>query len=212
LRANLLQRCRATPDGILLFYAGRLSPEKNVRLLVSMLRELVFSGREDFRLAIAGDGPLAAWLLSESRGPLERRILLLGNLDRQALARHHASCDVFVHPNPCEPFGIGPLEAMASGVPVVLPASGGVLEYATASNAWLAEPRGTSFSAAVRAAAHGDPHRLEMARAAASQFGWKQVTRRYFTLYDELRRMSAYRQTGVLPSPACSDPSPSRSS
>jgi alpha-1,6-mannosyltransferase len=203
IRAHLLRQCGGTPDGVLLFYAGRLSPEKNIALLVSTLRELVASGRQDFRLAIAGDGPLADWLRNQARGPLERRIHLIGSLDRPELARHLASCDVFVHPNPREPFGIGPLEAMASGVPVVLPAAGGVLEYATPANAWLAEPRGTSFAAAVRAAVHGDPRRVAAARATASRFRWDEVMRRYFALYDELIALAPGRHhTGSQQSPA----------
>ena len=69
-------------------------------------------------------------------------MLFCGHVDARALARLYASCDVFVHPNPREPFGIGPLEAMASGVPLVLPAAGGVLSYANADNAWLARADG----------------------------------------------------------------------
>ncbi len=61
---------------------------------------------------------------------------------RETLARLYASCDVFVHPNPREPFGIGPLEAMASGVPLVAPAAGGLLSYANDTNAWLAGAHG----------------------------------------------------------------------
>ena len=65
----------------------------------------------------------------------------MGNVrDRAELAKYYASADVFVHPNPREPFGIGPLEAMASRVPVVSPSAGGVLSYANPTNAWLAEP------------------------------------------------------------------------
>ncbi len=35
--------------------------------------------------------------------------------DRRRLADLYANVDVFLHPNPREPFGIAPLEAMASG-------------------------------------------------------------------------------------------------
>jgi alpha-1,6-mannosyltransferase len=210
LRASILTRCGGTPDSVLLFYAGRLSPEKNVGLLVSMLQELACSGREDFRLAIAGDGPLAPWLRAKAAA-MGGRILLLGNLDPGALAAHYASCDVFVHPNPREPFGIGPLEAMASGVPVVVPSAGGVLEYATDANTWRAEPRATAFAAAARAAAHGDPRRLVMARATVRRFRWEDATRRYFALYDELTALSPDRQTRPLRSRACPESAPSPS-
>jgi alpha-1,6-mannosyltransferase len=193
LRAELLRQSGGTPASVLLFYAGRLSPEKNIELLVSALRELTLGNRGDFRLAIAGDGPLSDWIRAQQHGLLQGRIHLLGNLDADALARHYASCDVFVHPNPREPFGIGPLEAMASGVPVVLPAAGGVLEYATLSNAWLADHRPTAYAAAIRAAAHGDPHRVASARDTALRFTWADATRRYFALYEELVETSRRR-------------------
>ncbi len=76
---------------------------------------------------------------------------------RRSLAARCASCDVFVHPNPREPFGIGPLEAMASGVPVVLPDAGGVLSYAAARTRGSPRPTAAAFAGAIRAAAAGDP-------------------------------------------------------
>jgi len=111
---------------------------------------------------------------------------LCGNLDRLTLASFYASADVFVHPNAREPFGIGPLEATASGVPVVMPDQGGVLEYGGAANAWLAEPTAAAFAAAVRAARAADPGRLRAARDTAHRFRWREATRRYFDLYDEI--------------------------
>ncbi|HEY8563605.1 MAG TPA: glycosyltransferase family 4 protein, partial [Pyrinomonadaceae bacterium] len=74
----------------------------------------------------------------------------LGHLDKETLADYYANCDVFVHPNPKEPFGIAPLEAMASGAPTVAPDSGGILSYATDENAWLVTPAGAEFARAVR--------------------------------------------------------------
>ncbi len=76
---------------------------------------------------------------------------MLGQInDTETLANLFANCDAFVHPNPREPFGITPLEAMASGLPVVAPNSGGVLSYANSENAWLSEPTAECFSEAIR--------------------------------------------------------------
>jgi alpha-1,6-mannosyltransferase len=186
MRARLLRRCGGDERTRLLFYGGRLSPEKNLELLVDTLRRLATDQRADYRLIVAGDGPRAAWLEAQATGVLHGRILLCGNLDRSALAECCASCDVFVHPNHREPFGIGPLEAMASGVPVVVPDSGGVLTYATAANAWIAGPTAAAFSAAVRAALRGDAERLGAALATAHAFRWEDATRRYFELYDSV--------------------------
>jgi alpha-1,6-mannosyltransferase len=191
MRERLLARAGGDENSVLLLYAGRVSPEKNLQLLVDVLRELVENHTADYRLVVAGDGPQVNWLRAQAVGSLDERIVLTGNLDRATLATVYASCDVFVHPNAREPFGIGPLEAMASGVPVVAPASGGVLEYANSSNAWLATPEIVPFALAIRAAAAADPHRLAAARATAQRFRWSHITKRFFAMYDELHRSMA---------------------
>jgi alpha-1,6-mannosyltransferase len=176
----------------LLLYAGRLSPEKNIGLLVDAMQELSHDHAADYRLVVAGEGPDADRL----RGHADR-IWLCGNLDKVMLAQYCASCDVFVHPNPREPFGIGPLEAMASGIPVVAPNAGGVLEYASPTNAWLAEPTGMAFAEAIRAASRNDPARIAAARETVAAFRWRDATRRYFTAYDDLYRRFRSASGGV---------------
>jgi glycosyltransferase involved in cell wall biosynthesis len=185
LREALLARAGGDRRSVLLLYAGRLSPEKNLDLLIAMMRVLATNRARDFRLVLAGDGPCAEPLRSTAAG-LEGRVALIGALDRETLADCCASADVFVHPNPREPFGIGPLEAMASGVPVVVPSAGGVLEYATETNAWLAEPDAGAFAAATRAAAGGDPARTRCALTTAQAFSLQAAARRLFSLYDDL--------------------------
>jgi phosphatidylinositol alpha 1,6-mannosyltransferase len=101
---------------------------------------------------------------------------------------------VFVHPNPREPFGIGPLEAMASGVPLVAPDAGGLLSYANDTNAWLAEPTGEAFAGAVRGACRPGAERdarLTRARETAAGYTWPNVTRTIFELYDRLHNNPA---------------------
>jgi glycosyltransferase involved in cell wall biosynthesis len=185
-RTRLLARAGGTPGSVLLFYAGRLSPEKNVALLVETLRALVADRAVDCRLVLAGDGPCADWLRAQAVGELDGRIALVGNLDRATLAACCASCDLFVHPNPREPFGIGPLEAMASGVPLVAANAGGVLEYANDGNAWLAEPQPLAFASAVRSALHGDSRRIAAAIQTARRFSLRNAAQGYFRIHDEL--------------------------
>ncbi|MEP6947443.1 MAG: glycosyltransferase [Acidobacteriota bacterium] len=133
-----------------LLYAGRLSPEKNVGLLADLLKKLAADPERDYRLLVAGAGPKAQWLEEQGDRYAEGRIVMLGHLPKEKLAHLYANSDIFVHPNPREPFGIAPLEAMASGIPTIAPNAGGVLSYANSENAWLAEPDAGSFAAAVR--------------------------------------------------------------
>ena len=187
LRTRLLAQLGIAPEGRLILYAGRLSPEKNLPLLMeSVCRFMRQPAGARVGLIVAGDGPLRPTLSESATALLGGRAVFTGHLSRELLASHYASCDVFVHPNTREPFGIAPLEAMASGVPVVLPAAGGVLTYATAANAWLAAPTPEAFAGAIESALDGDPARIAAARHTAARFAWPRVVADYFALQDRL--------------------------
>ncbi|MDQ2746639.1 MAG: glycosyltransferase [Acidobacteriota bacterium] len=150
IKKAMRERAEIPADSTVLLYAGRISPEKNIELLVPMMEILARDSTKDYRLLIAGAGPQADWLKEETAKKIPYRIIQLGHLDKETLSDYYANADVFVHPNPREPFGIAPLEAMASGTPTLAPNAGGLLSYAINENAWLVEPTAENFAAAVR--------------------------------------------------------------
>jgi alpha-1,6-mannosyltransferase len=185
----------------LLLYVGRLSPEKNIDILVDMMEILAVESSVEYHLLFAGDGPRAAWLKKIADHPTPKRIHLLGHIaSREDLADLYANCDALVHPNPREPFGIAPLEAMASGLPVVAPDAGGVLSYANPRNAWLVEPAGWGLAAGVRDV-FADPVsravKIDQALRTAANFDWPQVAAAFFELYDALHKR--FRNVGDVP-------------
>jgi len=111
-------RSRLAPDGQLLVgYVGRLAPEKELGLLAAV------QNLPGVRLLVVGDGP--------QRRQLERELpkahfagLQTGN----ELAAIFACLDVFVHTGSYETFCQAAQEALASAVPVVAPAAGGLLD------------------------------------------------------------------------------------
>ncbi|MEO8073578.1 MAG: glycosyltransferase, partial [Acidobacteriota bacterium] len=149
IKREMRRKANVPEDAIILLYAGRISPEKNIGLLLDLMKILA-KDKKDYRLLVAGAGPKAEWLKEQTDKRIPDKIIQLGHLDKETLANYYANCDVFVHPNPKEPFGIAPLEAMASGVPAVAPNAGGLLFYATQENMWLAEPNAEDFAAAIR--------------------------------------------------------------
>ena len=116
------------PGGrVLVGFAGRLAPEKRL----GDLRHLL--DLPGVRIVVVGDGPARARLQRELPG-----VQFLGLRRGEDLARTVASLDVFVHTGPYETFCQGVQEALASGVPVVAPASGGLLDLVThGHNGWL---------------------------------------------------------------------------
>jgi glycosyltransferase involved in cell wall biosynthesis len=183
------ERAGIPKDSTVLLYAGRISPEKNIGLLLNVMRELAGDQDRDYRLLIAGAGPQAERLEEQANEMFPGKMIQLGHLDKDTLSNYYANADVFIHPNPKEPFGIAPLEAMASGAPAVAPNSGGILSYATNENAWLVEPAGEAFAAAIREVMDDDELRaskvsraLDTARANTREAS----TDRLFATYDEM--------------------------
>jgi alpha-1,6-mannosyltransferase len=200
VRRRLLDTVGGTEQTRILLYAGRLAREKNIRLLTETMLALggpQARGAPDYRLLVAGRGPLEAWLLEQARG-LDIRIVLLGHVSgRKEFAELLANADAFIHPNPCEPFGITLLEAMCSELPMVAPCRGGVMDYCGAQNAWLAEPDGLSFAAAVRAV-FGDEAtrraRVAEARRTALAHDWDKIARLFFDTYDRFHQSWEHRR------------------
>ena len=190
LRQALIADCGGNERTTLLLYAGRLVAEKNLPLLADLMRLLGSDQAHDFRLLIAGDGVLRAEIEELCRQKAPGRVTFLGHVgDRERLADVYANADVFVHPNPREPFGIAPLEAMAAGLALVAPRAGGVMSYASDENAWLGEVHAESFARLVRSVAADAGNRrrkTQAARATAEQYRWQSVASRYLRLYESL--------------------------
>lgn len=104
----------------LLLYVGRISKEKRIEMLLPIVRAIPYA-----RLAIVGDGPLRPEMEALFAGTNTH---FTGYLYDQELAEAYASSDIFVFPGANETFGNVVLEAMASGLPVVAPRAGGILD------------------------------------------------------------------------------------
>jgi phosphatidylinositol alpha 1,6-mannosyltransferase len=162
-------RDRLAGDGRLLVgYVGRLAREKRVQRLAA-LRDL-----PGVRLVVAGDGPDRP-AVSRALGP---GAAMLGHLGGEALATAYAALDVFVHTGTEETFGQAVQEAMASGVAVVAPARGGLLDVVDDGKTGLLYP--PEDDAAMRALVGGlaaDPGRrarlAESARRAVLPRSWR---------------------------------------
>ncbi len=205
-RLRLASSLGAPAEATWLLYAGRLVPEKNLGLLLDTMRELSRPANDSFHLVVAGDGILRGDLEHQWTAEFPGRIHFLGHIsERERLADLYANADLFLHPNPREPFGIAPLEAMASGTPLLAANSGGVTEYANAGNAWLVEPTGAAFAQACLEAVQESQLRRERtarARRTAEAHSWPRVAEGFLDLYREIWNLVRNPAYSVVSGPA----------
>ena len=101
-------------------YVGRLANEKRISDLAILDRD------PRIQLVIVGDGP--------ARVKLQRELpdaLFTGFKSGEDLGAAYASFDLFIHPGPNETFCQSVQEALASGIPCIVPTTGGPADLVT---------------------------------------------------------------------------------
>jgi alpha-1,6-mannosyltransferase len=128
LRAELLARCGVGPEGRLLIAVSRFHPEKRLPTVIEAF-DRARAIRPGIGLVVIGDG--LARRSVERAAARAGGVVLLGAVgEREALSSTLASGDLFVHGSGAETYGLAAAEAVASGLAIVVPDSGGAADLA----------------------------------------------------------------------------------
>jgi alpha-1,6-mannosyltransferase len=127
LRAAILAQCGLPPEGHLLLGLGRHHPEKRWSMVIDAVERA--GSHLPVGLALIGDGVDRKRLDARISGSPHIR-LFRPIYDRHRLARIMASSDALIHGSDAEPFGLVAAEAVASGLPLIVPDEGGCAEIA----------------------------------------------------------------------------------
>ncbi len=182
------------PDKALLLFVSRLSKEKRCDWLLPVAKEI-----PGIRLAIVGDGPDKARLEKLFEGT---PTVFTGYLHGDELASAFASGDIFVFTGAEETFGNVVAEAMASGLAVVAPRSGGVVDLVEEGETGMlyAPENHAEFLDSVRKLA-ADPQRIkamgEAGQKKAIQYAWKTTLTELLSVYQDVIDKSKETQTKV---------------
>jgi phosphatidylinositol alpha 1,6-mannosyltransferase len=166
-------------------FVSRLVAEKGLSVVAD-----VFTGLADrgiaHRAVIVGDGPERKHLQSVLPGAIFE-----GHRTGDELAEAYASSDIFLFPSETETFGNVTLEALSSGLPVVVADATGSRSLVTDGvNGFLAPPRNSAvFLDRVERLISDSQLRRETANAAresAESYDWSTVLNQIVGYYEEI--------------------------
>src|SRR6266850_2772803 len=177
-------------------YAGTIKPHKNLVRLIEAFAELRKGEFEELKLLIIGDeiSKLPALRRAVHAHKLHKQVRFLGYLPDETLAILYRLAAVFVFPSLYEGFGLPPLEAMASGTPVVTSNVSSLPEVA-GDAAVLVDPYDPrAIAEGIRRVLTDEALRRDLRKrgvARAGQFSWEQSVRRVRAIYGEVERTGA---------------------
>jgi phosphoheptose isomerase len=186
----------------LILQLGRMVPRKGVDTVIRGFARLLKDHDISARLVIAGgeseepDPHLTPEIgrlkkIARKEG-VEDRVTFVGRRDRDVLNYYYSAADVFVTMPWYEPFGITPVEAMASGTPVVGANVGGIkFTVRDGETGFLVPPKDHEVLAERLAHLYQNPKVLSQLRQHAIRrandlFTWQNVANAMSALYEEV--------------------------
>jgi glycosyltransferase involved in cell wall biosynthesis len=172
-------------------YAGNVKPHKNLERLIEAFHLVRRRGLDHLNLVLIGDeiSRYAALRRAVHRHQLHKYVRFLGYMPEATLAVMYRLAGVFVFPSLYEGFGLPPLEAMASGTPVVTSNVSSLPEVA-GDAAVLVDPYDPdAIASGIYRVLTDDQLRRDLrvrGAARAQQFSWEQSVRRVREIYGEV--------------------------
>jgi glycosyltransferase involved in cell wall biosynthesis len=172
-------------------YVGNVKPHKNLGRLIDAFHLVRQRGLDNLKLVLIGDdiSKYAALRRAVHTHQLHKYVRFLGFVPEATLAVMYRLAGVFVFPSLYEGFGLPPLEALASGTPVVA-SNVSSLPEVTGDAAILVDPMSPEAIAdgIYRVVTDGDLRRTLSARGVtrARHFSWEASVRRVHDIYDEV--------------------------
>ena len=174
-----------------LLYVGNIKPHKNLERLIEAFHLVREQGRPELELVIIGDeiSKMQSLRRTVHKYQLHRYVRFLGFVPDKTLAVLYRLASVFVFPSLYEGFGLPPLEAMASGTPVVTSNVSSLPEVvgdaAVLVDPYRAEAIADGILQVLRSAHLRDDLR-ERGLARVKEYSWRRSAQRVRDVYGEV--------------------------
>ncbi|WP_299413846.1 glycosyltransferase [Acaryochloris sp. IP29b_bin.148] len=173
-----------------LVFVGRLTPDKGWGFTFKALQVLFNTVNPDqVAVLIAGDGSMRAEI-GQQLSQLTPHVHLLGRVAPEQVPTLLANSDIHVTASEKEARGLTVLEAFASGIPVIAPRAGGVVENIVEGwNGYLYTPQSTEDFAHKLQQLIENPrlrqHMGERAQASLDQYSWDNTIQTLVSLWQD---------------------------
>ena len=182
-----LRARRGLPDKMIL-HVGTIEPRKNIARLIRAFARAKRAAQLPHRLVLIG---ARGWKYAEVDAVIEQEqlkddVIFAGYVAQDELPLWYRAADLFVYPSLYEGFGLPPLEAMASGTPVVCSNAASLPEVVGDAAIQVSpENEAALADAIVRALTDGTLREQMVARgiAQAAKFSWSRAARETTDVY-----------------------------
>lgn len=170
---------------------GRLEPRKNLPRLIKAFAELKKDRAIEHKLVIAGqkDFLYTDIFKSVKELGLEEEVVFTGLVAPQDLPLLYNAADLFVYPSIFEGFGLGVIEAMACGTPVICSNTSSLPEVAGGAGILVDPYNVEAIARAIKDVLTVPGLRNKLAQkgiAQAKKFSWYETAHRTLSVYEEV--------------------------
>lgn len=189
-RAGIRERWSIPDEALVLLYAGRVAPEKNIPLLTDVFQNVAES-HPNVILLFAGGGPdLEPTKAVVKQLGLADRVRFAGYVQREEMRDYYAAADILAFPSYTETQGLVLCEAMAAGLPFVAVESPGARSVLPEGYERYLIPNDASLMTQRVLELAGDAEKRErmsnLGRASAERFSVEEAGDRLREIYAEV--------------------------
>jgi len=179
-------------DNNIILFLAYIVKRKGLDYLLKAV-EIIKRRIPDVKLLIAGDGPDKDYYMKMTNDlHLNETVQFLGNIPHYQTPEIFSRAQIYVLPSLCEPFGMSIIEAMATGLPVIVTNAGGAPEVVGEHNKnFIVPPRDAQTLADKiiellldidKCKTIGKDNR----EFAVRNYDWRLIAGNYFKLYNKL--------------------------